>query len=147
MTALGGTLITFEGGEGTGKSTQLQMLAQRLIAAELPVVIVREPGGTQVGERVRVEMAALDYIAAVAAAGGAPRLLASSADGRQQQSRQERDDADHDEEFNQIESPGMTSDGNAPGVRAHATASFGTRYGMIHVSSSSGKVTARQSSE
>jgi len=53
MTALGGTLITFEGGEGTGKSTQLQMLAQRLIAAELPVVIVREPGGTQVGERVR----------------------------------------------------------------------------------------------
>jgi dTMP kinase len=48
-----GLLITFEGGEGTGKSTQIVLLAERLRGAGLVVRIVREPGGTLLGESVR----------------------------------------------------------------------------------------------
>lgn len=48
-----GLLITFEGGEGIGKSTQLRVLAHRLEAAGIAVRSLREPGGTVVGEAVR----------------------------------------------------------------------------------------------
>lgn len=48
-----GLFITFEGGEGTGKSTQIRLLDQRLRAAGLTVRTVREPGDTAVGEAVR----------------------------------------------------------------------------------------------
>lgn len=48
-----GRLITFEGGEGVGKSTQVGRLAERLRAVGLDVVVTREPGGTPGAEAVR----------------------------------------------------------------------------------------------
>jgi dTMP kinase len=48
-----GLLVTLEGGEGSGKTTQAARLAAALDAAGLPVVAVREPGGTRLGEAVR----------------------------------------------------------------------------------------------
>lgn len=48
-----GRLITFEGGEGTGKSTQAAMLAQRLAADGIEVVATREPGGSPGAEAIR----------------------------------------------------------------------------------------------
>lgn len=48
-----GLLITFEGIDGCGKTTQLQRLAARLEQAGDAPLAVREPGGTVVGERIR----------------------------------------------------------------------------------------------
>ena len=50
---MSGLLVTFEGGEGSGKSTQLERLAARLRAQGLEPVMTREPGGTPFAERVR----------------------------------------------------------------------------------------------
>jgi dTMP kinase len=48
-----GFFIALEGGEGAGKSTLMPMLADRLRSAGHSVLGTREPGGTQLGERVR----------------------------------------------------------------------------------------------
>lgn len=48
-----GVFIVFEGIDGCGKSTQLRALAERLRAYGIEPVIVREPGGTPVGEHIR----------------------------------------------------------------------------------------------
>ncbi|MBI1797499.1 MAG: dTMP kinase [Candidatus Eisenbacteria bacterium] len=45
--------ITFEGGEGSGKSTQLARLARRLAARGIEPVMTREPGGTPLAEGIR----------------------------------------------------------------------------------------------
>jgi dTMP kinase len=48
-----GLFITFEGIDGTGKSTQLRRLVQYLRKRGFRVLVTREPGGTRTGERVR----------------------------------------------------------------------------------------------
>jgi dTMP kinase len=48
-----GKFITFEGGEGAGKSTQLKLLTARLEGAGIKVLETREPGGSPLAERIR----------------------------------------------------------------------------------------------
>ena len=48
-----GRFVTFEGGEGVGKSTQLRRLAERVAAAGREVVTTREPGGSPRAEKLR----------------------------------------------------------------------------------------------
>jgi len=48
-----GKFITFEGGEGSGKSTHIDRLVTRLRQEGYHVMIAREPGGTEVGEQIR----------------------------------------------------------------------------------------------
>jgi dTMP kinase len=51
-----GTFITFEGVDGSGKSTQMRLLAAALRAQECEVLTTREPGGTPVGLKLRAAL-------------------------------------------------------------------------------------------
>ena len=48
-----GKFITFEGGEGCGKSTHIEQVVARLRKDGRSVILVREPGGTDIGEQIR----------------------------------------------------------------------------------------------
>jgi len=48
-----GAFITFEGIDGCGKSTQLELAAKRLSEQSFPIMVTREPGGTAIAEKIR----------------------------------------------------------------------------------------------
>src|SRR3954468_12165628 len=52
-TPVRGRFVTFEGGEGSGKSTQIKVLAERLNTARLRAIVTREPGGSPGAEIIR----------------------------------------------------------------------------------------------
>jgi dTMP kinase len=55
-----GVLLSFEGGEGSGKTTQARRLAEHLDELGFAVKLTREPGGTPLGERIREVLLGLD---------------------------------------------------------------------------------------
>jgi dTMP kinase len=61
-----GLLITFEGPEGSGKTTLIHSLSEHLAAKGYRVCVFREPGGTEIGERIRnilLDMTSIDMCA------------------------------------------------------------------------------------
>ena len=48
-----GIFITFEGVEGAGKTTQIEIVKKRLEEENIEFILTREPGGTSIGEKIR----------------------------------------------------------------------------------------------
>ena len=75
MSPASGRFITLEGLEGVGKTTNLEVIIERLRALGLDPVVTREPGGTEVGEALRsvvlgggFDMSAMTELMVIAAA-------------------------------------------------------------------------------
>lgn len=62
MTHLRGKFIVFDGGEGCGKSTQANLLKDRLEGVGLEVLLVRDPGTTRIGEQIRAILLNPDHL-------------------------------------------------------------------------------------
>lgn len=60
--------ITLEGPDGSGKTTQVSLLYDALLAAEVDVLLTREPGGTPIGDQIRTVLHDLDNQEMVSAA-------------------------------------------------------------------------------
>ncbi len=73
-----GLFVTFEGGEGSGKSTQLTRLAERLRANGVEPLVTREPGGTPLAEGIRALL--LDPARSPGAGAEALLMVAARAD-------------------------------------------------------------------
>ncbi len=56
MSGITGKFITFEGPDGSGKTGQMDILAKELIQEGYPILTTREPGGTFIGDQVRVTL-------------------------------------------------------------------------------------------
>lgn len=73
-----GQLVVLEGTEGSGKTTQLRLLSERLAAAGIPVVALREPGGTPLGDSIRSIL--LDPLSEISPAAESLLFMASRAE-------------------------------------------------------------------
>ncbi|HHT76313.1 MAG TPA: dTMP kinase [Clostridiaceae bacterium] len=62
MNSRKGTFISFEGIDGSGKSTQIKRLFDSLVSNNIDAILVREPGGTQIGEKIRSILLEKDYV-------------------------------------------------------------------------------------
>ena len=60
-----GKFITFEGPDGSGKTAQLDILAEEFIQAGYPILRTREPGGTSIGDQIRATLLDLKNTAMV----------------------------------------------------------------------------------
>jgi dTMP kinase len=56
MTSKTGRFITFEGPDGSGKTGQLDILAEELSQSGFPILYTREPGGTSIGDQIRATL-------------------------------------------------------------------------------------------
>ena len=52
--------ITFEGPDGSGKTSQVAILEERLRQLGYPLLVTREPGGTSIGDQIRAILSDLD---------------------------------------------------------------------------------------
>ena len=87
-----GKFITFEGGEGNGKSTQVRLLADPMNRSGWNVKAVRSPGGTKVGEKLRLiaenrQIICITHLPQIAAVSDCHYLIQKETDGNTVETR------------------------------------------------------------